>query len=245
MTTSASTNFTESRDTIITRALRITGDIGQGETPTTTQITESSQALNDIVKALITDGLQLWHRTLISVTPIASTANYLIGIGQTTNVQAFTKVFQAYYRVTSSSVDIPLQVITRQEYDMIGSKSQTGTPTQIFYDPPGSTTGEMFGTLTLYPVPDATFAAGNTIKLVGEQPLQDFDSSADNPDFPSYWYNALVWMLAADLAYESHLPLSERSMISKRAEEEHGRALSYDQEEGSIYIQPSWFWGKF
>ena len=47
-TTSGLYALSTTRDGIITRALRIIGAIGQGETPTATAITEASEALNDL-----------------------------------------------------------------------------------------------------------------------------------------------------------------------------------------------------
>jgi hypothetical protein len=44
-TTSGNFNLTTNRDAIIARALRIVGAIGQGETPSTTAITEGAKLL--------------------------------------------------------------------------------------------------------------------------------------------------------------------------------------------------------
>lgn len=238
MATSGSSNFTETRDSIITRSLRVVGALGQGETATSTELTEASQAFNDIVKAMQADGMQLWHRTTINFTPVAATTSYAIGVGQVVTQQAPTKVYQAFYRNNSTNMDTPMILVTKQEYDLFSNKFSTGTPNIVFYDPPNATTGEMQGTIYLFVTPDSTFASNYKIYLTVQLPLQDFDSSADNPDFPSYWYNCIVWKLAAELAYEYGVPLSERAMIAKRAEDEHANALGFDIEEGSIYIQP-------
>ena len=71
----------------------------------------------------------------------------------------------------------------------------------------------------------------------------DFDASTDNPDIPSYMFNALTWALADQLSYEYGLGLGERSMISKKAQMHKAMALSFDQEEGSLYIRPEYAHG--
>jgi hypothetical protein len=239
MATSGSSNFTETRDSIITRALRICGALGQGETASTTEITEASQAMNDIIKALQADGMQLWHRTTISFSPTAGDSSYLIGTGSVIAQTAPLKVYNAWNRNVTTSFDTPMIVVTKQEYDMFSDKvASTGVPNVLHYDPPNSTTGEMIGTVYLYVGPSADFCANHDIYMTVQHPIQDFDASTDNPDFPSYWYECIIWMLAADLAYEYKVPLSERAMIAKKADDEHFRALSFDMEEGSVYFQP-------
>lgn len=246
-TTSGSYDFTTNRDGIITRALRIIGAIGQGETPSSTAVTEAAEALNDLCKAWESDGMQLWCLKDYTITPIASTAAYNIGIGQTTNLVAPLRVINAYYRKTSNSVDTPMVIIERDTYEKYGAKTTDGTPTQVWYNPPGSAvyTGGYndYGIATFYVRPDSTFAAGYTFRLTGVRPIEDFDASTDVPDFPKYWYNAIKWGLADQLAYEYGVGLSERAMISKKAAQHKLEALSYGTEEGSIFLQPRQNWG--
>jgi len=245
MATSGSSNFTETRDSIITRSLRIVGALGQGEAANSTELTEAAQALNSIVKALQSDGMQLWHKVTISFTPTAGDSSYLIGTGATITQTAPLKVYNAWHRNVTTSIDTPMIVVTKQEYDLFSDKvASTGTPNIIHYDPPNATTGEMIGTVYLYVAPNSSFCSNHDIYMTVQHPIQDFDLSTDNPDFPSYWYNCIVWKLASELAYEYGVPLSERAMIAKRAAEEHDNALSFDIEEGSLFIQPYWQYGK-
>lgn len=60
MATSGSTDFSVTRDDIISRALRLIGAIAQGESPTTEQLNEAAIALNGLVKAWQADGMPLW-----------------------------------------------------------------------------------------------------------------------------------------------------------------------------------------
>lgn len=242
MPTSSSYNYTKNRDQIITRALRIVGAIGQGETPTATAISEAAEVLNDLVKEWEADGMQLWCVKQYSATTVGSTASYTIGIGATINEVAPTKILQAWNR-TNTNLDTPILLITRHEYNMLGSKTTEGAPTQLWYNPPGEISGtENTGTITLYVTPSAAYAAANTLMFTGVRPLQDFDASTDVMDFPQYWANAVVWGLADQLSYEYGVGLSERAMISKKAEQHKEKALSYGTEEGHLLIQPSPHW---
>lgn len=60
MTTSGSTNFTATRNQIITRALRLLGVVPQGELPTAEMISEASEALNSMVKYWQNEHVFLW-----------------------------------------------------------------------------------------------------------------------------------------------------------------------------------------
>ena len=242
MALSASTNFTVTRDDIITRALRIVGAIGQGETPEVQAVTDAALVLNMIVKERQADGMQLWKVQTSSFPMVNGTATYNIGIGSTVNQTAPLKVIQTWVRTTATNADSPTNLITKQEYDRYGNKATTGTPAMIYYKPPGPNVTEMIGTFSLYPVPDANAASTSTFFFTGVSPIQDFDASTDNPDFPSYYFNTLTWLLASEIAYEYGIGLQERGQIKKEADSHLQQALSFDQEEGSFFVQPANPW---
>lgn len=240
-TTSNSTNYSATRDDIIKRSLRIIGALGQGESPSTDAKTEASQALNDLVKEWQSDGMQMWKYGVSSaITYVASTASYTIGIGATSDQVAPLKIVQAFNKNTSTSVDIPMVIMTKQEYYMMSNKTSTGTPNQLYYNPPGPPETEMVGTIRVYPTPDSTAASTYNLYIIGMFPLEDFDAATDLADFPSFYYNALCWGLADQLSYEYGVPFAQQSMISKKADFHLQKALGFDREEGSIYLQPDW-----
>lgn len=233
MATSGSSDFNQTRDEIITRALRICGAVGQGETPSATAITEASTAFNAIIKEKQADGMPLWAILEYTLTPVSGTASYTIA------APAPLKVLSAWYRNTSTGFDTPLLMITKDQYYAYTNKSTTGTPNQFFYQTPGY---DGSGTVILYNVPNSTFASANTIRFYGQRPFEDMDSSANNLDFPTYWINALTWALASELSFEYGVGLSERGMIGNKAREAHQMALSFSTEEGSLMLQPMPNW---
>jgi hypothetical protein len=229
--TSGAYNYSTTRDAIILRSLRIIGAIGQGETAAqnATAVTEAAEALNDLCKEWEADGMPLWAISKWPVIPTESLSTYLI-------VNGPLKVIQAWRHLTDSDTDSPLLVITRQEYQLLGSKTSEGSPSQVWYDPPGNYSHP--GIATFYVTPDLNAQTNETYILVGQKPFENFNASTDLPDFPQYWYNAIKWGLADQLSYEYGVGLSERSMITKKALYHKEQALSFGTEEGSYKIQP-------
>lgn len=232
MTTSGVATFNVTRDQLITGALRMIGAIAQGETPTATQVTEAAEALNMMVKAYEADGMPLWGITEASITLTSNTNHYNIGTGKTINIPKPLKVIQAWNRDLNSSVDIPMRILTRQEYNILGNKTTTGNPIQIFYEPLLD-----YGVLHVFPTPDATSATNNKIYLVYQRPFEDFINSTDTPDFPQEWLEALKYGLAARLAPEYGVPLEQRQFLNREAGDLKVVALGFGTEEGSLYFQ--------
>ena len=243
-TKSGRTNWTHNRDDIITRALRICGAVGQGETAAANAITEGAMALNDLVKEYQTDGMPLWKINQASFVYTA-TNTYTIGVGQTWNTAAPLKILQAFNRDTtvSPNTDSPILIVPYQDYLYLGAKTSTGQPSQLFYKAPGEggviPNTEMIGTVLVYPQPDTLTQTNKQCTIIGQFPFENFDANTDIPDFPSYWFNALIFGLAADLAYEYGVGLAERAMIAKQADTKKQAALSFGVEEGSLYLRPT------
>ncbi len=242
MALSASYNYAATRDLILSRALRIVGHLAQGETATSTALTEASYALNDIFKEWQADGLQLWKTTTISLaaTPTTGTNITISPAGAMVTLPAPKKVLSAWYKNETTLQDTPLLLITKEEYDRLTPKATTGTPNQCYYQTPRPTSGtdSTTGTFYFFPALSTAWLAANDIYASVVNPLMDFDASGDNPDIPDYLFNALTWAVADQISYEYGVGLSERSMITKKAMQHKAVALGYDQEEGSLWIRP-------
>lgn len=90
MATSGSTNFATSRDSLIKYAYYNIGKIGEGETPSATQVTDAAIILNMIVKFWHTKGLPLW----------ALKTGYLLPIAATNSMLATSHVVTTYTQTT-------------------------------------------------------------------------------------------------------------------------------------------------
>jgi len=228
--TSGTTTFSVTRDDIIKGALRKIGVVAQGELPTADQTTEAAFALNLLVKAWEADGMPLWA---LRTTPIPLTANkkdYTIGIGKDVVTDKPLKVLQAWNRSTGN-VDIPMRLLTKQEYNILGNKSTTGKPIQLYYEPSAN-----YGTVFLFPTPAAADVLESTIYIVYQRPYEDFNISTDTPDFPQEWYDAILYGLAVRLAPEYGVPIDQRQVLGREAADIKAAAMSFGTEEGSMYF---------
>lgn len=225
MATSNSTNYSTTRDNIIKRALRIIGAIGSGETPTTQQVNDAAEALEMMIKAFMSEGMPLWKTETTTQALSNATNSYTLSTTKP------NRVIRAWLRYTSGSIDVPINIISRDQYERLTSKTSTGYPNQLWYEPLRTT-----GVLHVWPTPDTSVAAAVTLYYTYQKPFDDFDSSTNEPDFPQEWFDALCFGLAARLAPEYGLPLEERALLWKEAEKLKADALFNNAEEGSVFF---------
>jgi len=136
------------------------------------------------------------------------------------------KIIYAYRRDTSD-IDTEVNIIGEAEYQRQSNKGSSGPPTEVWYRPTLGT-----GTLHVWPVDGgATF---DKLVLVAQYLPDDFDTQANNPEFPIEWGRAIIWGLAAELASEYGLPEKEKAYIERKAEFLLGEALDYDVENASV-----------
>jgi hypothetical protein len=243
MTISSSYNYVPTRDQIIARALRIVGALGQGETAPAAAVTEATFALNDIIKEWQADGMLLWKEEGWYFTP-TSTVLHTIGIGQGINRAAPQKILVVMRRKTLNGVTtiVPLEEKTLVDFNALSPTTLTGVPQFWSYRYNGSTYTEPTVSFYMWPIPSADFisdASGTGDILVRSiAPIADFDAAGDHPDVPSYLFNALTWALADQICYEYGVPIAERAQIAKKAQTHKAIALAFDQQTGSLFLQP-------
>ena len=231
MTTSGTTSFSVSRDDLIKGALRKIGVVAQGEVPTADQYTEAAFALNLLVKAWQVDGMPLWALRTTAIPLTTNVNSYEIGTGKTVNTDKPLKVIQAWNRNVVSNVDVPMRILTKQEYSILGNKTTSGNPIQIYYEPLRD-----HGVLHLFPTPSSVDATAQQIYITYQRPYEDFNISTDTPDFPQEWYMAVLYGLAVILASEYGVPIDQRQVLGREAADMKMAALSFGTEEGSIYF---------
>ena len=224
MSTSGSTDFNVTRDQLIAGALRIVGAIAQGETPNATMVTEASESLNMLVKAWQADGMPIW------VTK-EYTLNLTNGVNTYTPTTKLLKVIQAWNHNSASNVDIPMRIITREEYNRLGNKTSSGNPIQLYHEPQLTTS-----LVKVFPTPGPTEVTYNTIKMVYQKEFDDLDSATDNPEFPHEFFDALKFGLANRLSFEYGVEPSDRKQLLEQAVMLKNEALSFGTEEGSLYF---------
>jgi hypothetical protein len=238
MATSGSTDFSLTRDDLIRQALLDVGAIDEGQTPSATQVSDASMKLNMISKFWHADGMPLWAMKQTSFALTAATS-YTIGVGQTISTPRPIRVYSAFLRDTSATpdTDTPINILTRDEYNSLSSKSTEGRPIGLFYDPQGGATA--FGTIYLWPKPDTTAIANCSCFVTYQRPFEDFDAASDTPDFPQEWFLPLQVFLTWAISYQYGMPRSDRDDLLLKAVNLKMEVLNAGMEEGSVYIQPN------
>lgn len=127
--------------------------------------------------------------------------------------------------------DVPIWPVTRQEYFDTPNKTTEAPPVNAYYDPQ-----LLGGEVHLWPAPESV---DDTVLFSAKMPVEDFDSVADNPDFPQEWLSALSWGLAEEMALEYEIPPDRHQRIAAKAGVLKNSLSAWDNEEGSIYFQPA------
>ena len=130
-------------------------------------------------------------------------------------------------RISVDETDVPLELISRDEYMRLSDKDSYGSVNQVYYDSQ-RTNGKMY----VWPVPNDV---KEYLKFSCRIPLQDFDSASNDPDFPQEWLMALAWNLAAYVAPKfgknlSQMFIMEAAMLKQTVKD-------FDHEDTSVYIR--------
>lgn len=234
MATSGVTTFSMTGDQIVNAAMRKIAVLGDGQSPSATQLSNATQALNVMLKSFTVKGMPLWVMSEYSLA-LTATRTYTFGIGQTVAIPAPLKVTQVVRVDADADSQVPLNVRTHYDYNLLSAGSSEGPPTTYWYEPLNQT-----GVLHVWPTPDTDSIANQTLKIVYQKPFQDMVSGADTLDFPQWWHEAIIYGLAWRLTGEYGVPLQDRNTIKQEAIYFLEEALSFGTEEGSLYLQPDW-----
>lgn len=120
-----------------------------------------------------------------------------------------------------------VNMVGREDYFQLSNKAATGTPVEAHYNPL-LTNGKLY----LYPtVSDER----QYLNLTVQYPLEDFDSTGNNPDFPQEWYLPLVWLLAQQIYIEYGVndPVTVQK-IEKEADKWYEKISNADDESASL-----------
>ena len=168
--------------------------------------------------------------TLTDNLPSAASSGNIVYCYQTQIIRPL-RITDCFYRQASGD-DIPIRLISKEEYNRFGLKTSNGTTVQAYYDPQLEK-----GFLHVYPVPtDVT----SQIYIEFQKPIEDFVSSSDDYDFPQEWGEALVWGLAMRLIPDYMVPMDRAKLIISFAEQFLSKITAWDREPTSIYFKPNY-----
>lgn len=186
---------------IITRAYRILGDLGTGETLTASQADDGLEALNAMLDSFSIERLMIYQVRQESFTWPASTVSRTIGSGGDFDTHRPDRIENGTYFQDSNNIAYPVDVVrNRAVYDGVYDKTITSSyPEMLFYDP-----SVTLATMYVYPIP----ASSLTLKLNSWQPLTVFDTLTEVYNLPPGYRRMMAYNLAKELEAEVGLTLS-------------------------------------
>lgn len=230
MATSGSADFNVTRNDIIRDALLMIGAVDSMESAGATEIADAARMLNMLIKHWQRYP-SLWTRKDVTHTLTPGTQSYTVGTGLNINTARPLKV-EYCRRKNTSATEVEIDVVSRQEYMSLPTKTTQGAPNLVYYDPQRDN-----GVLYVWPTGDTT---NNQLVLTFRRPIEDFDDAGNNPDFPQEWILALVYNLAAKLLPQYPNP-DVAQMVIGEARALLDEMLQHDEESVSFYIKPRRF----
>lgn len=228
-----STIYSITRDELVTQAIKRLGVIAKGQTPDAEDLAEGAVSLKALISFFRTKGLFLWKRTRYTITPVANTTTYEIGVGKTVNTPYPLKVDDAFSTYSTGFVNVPIDIISEMEYNRLPTNSSSGQPLKLSYTPKKD-----YGEIRIWPKPDATVSANYTFTLVYQEPFNFPETGTDTLDFPEEWYLPIIYKLAVLLAPLWGIPLEDRRMLMAEAKEYLDAVDGFGVEDASMFLEP-------
>lgn len=191
-----STTFAMAAQDIINQCLLQQQWLDYTQTADSTKLAQMLTALQAMVKRWGSKGIKVW--TVEQVTFSFVPGQYIYSIGPSGYVMTDRplRIDFALIRPTNGGSDIPLNALARQDWLMLGNKTQAGTPNSYFYDPQ-----LVNGNVYFYLDPDSFNSGAYNPYLYIRAQLQDIGGLTQTMMFPQEWYDPLIW----GLAYETRL----------------------------------------
>ena len=134
------------------------------------------------------------------------------------------------YASTITASEIPVNRWARSQYFEQPDKTSTGTINQFTYRP-RLTDGELF-------VWQVAGNVNNVFRFNYVRPAKVYDDTTDLLDFPSEFFMALKWTLAAELGPQYGLPDNRQMVLEAKAAASLEDSLEHDTEMDAMLIQP-------
>lgn len=142
--------------------------------------------------------------TLTAALPSAASSGRQV-YAYATRTSRPVRVVAAYREDTSGNAS-EVRLLGRTEYEQLSRKGASGEPLCIHFDP-------QLTDAKLHVWPASNSLSTDKLVLVTEHYSDDLDSASNNPQFPAEWANALIWNLAAELAFEYGKPADLRVQL--------------------------------
>lgn len=220
MATSSSTDFSLTAREVIEYALRKINILGESQTASGSRADRAKRELEMMLKEWMKYE-NIWRLQEGYVALVANQAGY------TLTPQPY-RIVDVRYR-NSSSQDLPLTFLTRQEYYDLPNKANSGTPTSWHFDPLRSSQ-----IIYIWPVPSSVTT--ETIRLTYQRRIEDIDDLSNDIDVPVEHLSVVGYNLAARLADDYGRNGTHIDRIVARAEQLLQDILDQDRPETIRFI---------
>lgn len=196
----------------ITRALRLIGAVASGETAQASELADGITALNGMLGSWANERLMVNALVREELTLVAGTAQYTVGTGGTFSTTRPQKIERAGLEIQSPSVvEIPMKIITVDEYAAISQKDlQSEIPQMVYLDD-----AYPLATLSFWPVPSTT----NHFVMYSWKPITAIADASDSMSLAPGYDDAVDYNLAVRLAPEYGKSVSQEvanlAMVTK------------------------------
>jgi hypothetical protein len=220
---------------------KTTLDADQIATDTTlTVVSTTGMVIGDYIGVEQNDNTLFW--TTITNIPSGTSVQITVGLEKdadeglkvyfyTTRLEEPFNVYSAV-RESESATDVPMNLLSYQEYFDLPNKTSSGVPISYNYD-------RQLGkaVISVWPVPNNV---SNIMKLTIAKKFEDFDANSNTPDFPQEWIEPLIYNLSVKLAPAFGKNIGETfANLKNEAAMTLENALAFDNEEAAYYVQPS------
>lgn len=197
----------------INAALRLIGQLAEGETPSAATSQDALTALNQMLDSWSTERLVVYSTQDQVFTWPANTATRTLGpTGNFVGVRPILLDDSTYYRDPASGISYGVDIINQAQYDNIALKTATSTNPQWVYV--NYTNPDV--TMTVYPVPTRSLEW----HIVSVRELTQASALNTSLVFPKGYLRAFKYNLACEIANEFGVEPSRTTsriaMTSKR-----------------------------
>lgn len=190
---------------VISRSMRLLGQLESGGTPTTEEYADGLTALNGVLADANNELGMCYALQEETLTLASADGSFTLGPSGDLVTTRPVEIIGAW--IVESNVSHSVRLIDEAEYQSINSKTQAGDwPDRALYRP-----GIPNGTLLLYPVQNAT----RTLKVLTRTPFTAFATTGDTVTLPPGWITYLAHELACVWAPEFELPSAPPAVVSR------------------------------
>ena len=219
MALSATRDATFTAQDIIEGAFSICFRKAENQSLSATQLERGRVKLQNMLRSWAATQIFLWLWEEQEITTVDGTNSYTL--------DPRTLETRFAFRRTSGNDDIPINLLERQDYLRLPSKSAEGVPHSIFIDRKRTSVDA-----SLYPTPDGVYS----IFVSSKRQILDVAAVTDETEMPPEWQECLEYQLALRMAPDLKAKIAPED---RQFAMELFHAMTGQDRGGSIYMRPS------